>query len=173
MFKQSISKKFAAVALGTAVTVGSLGVAFAWWSTTGDGFGEGSTTAGVTDVLTFDTAELSAMYPGDASQPLTVTVTNTDANESVYVDEVNAWITTNNLGCDGDDFLLNGVAAPSSNDGTTALNWTATDMAAGQDEVSSNTIQFNNKAVDQDACKGATVTVHYDVPAADDAPVED
>lgn len=171
MKKSTWQKIVAGTAAGVA-TVGSLGVAFGWWSTTGNGFGEGSTTAGVSDILTFDTADLTAMFPGDESQDLTVTVTNT-SGESVYVDAVEAWVTTGNVGCDGSDFLLNGAAAPSTAETAVELTWTDQDMAAGSSDDATGTIQFNNKAVDQDACKGATVTVHYNVPAADNPPAED
>lgn len=166
-------KIVAGTAIGIA-TVGSFGVAFGWWSTTANGEGSGDTTVGVTGTLTFTTSSINAMYPGDAAQNFTVTVKNTHGSESVYVDEVNFWVTTDKTGCDGDDFLFNGSPAPSSNDESTQLDWTDRDMAAGASyDTNVDTIQFNNKSVDQDACKGAAVTLHYDVPAANDPPAED
>ncbi|RNM17303.1 hypothetical protein EFL26_00480 [Nocardioides pocheonensis] len=135
-------------------------MAFAYWTTSGSGSGTGSTTAGVSNQLSFSTATLNSMYPGDSSQPLTVTVTN-DSGESAYVSTVKAYITTNKSGCTGADFLLNGSAAPSIADDAVALTWTGQDLAAGTDDDATGTIQFNNTGSPQNACKSADVTIHY------------
>jgi hypothetical protein len=149
----------AVVAGGTAALLG-VGVAFAYWTTSGSGEGSAATTAGVVDQLSFDQAAVADMYPGDSSQPLTVTVTN-DASESAYVTTVKAYITTDKSGCTGADFLLGGAAAPSTAGTAVALVWTAQDLIAGGSDEATSTIQFNNTGANQDACKEAVVTINY------------
>lgn len=160
-------KKITAVVVAGAAVIGSLGVAYAWWSTTGTGSDTASTTAGVADELSFAHDALTPMFPGDVDQDLIVTVTN-DSGESVYVTTVKAWITTDKTGCDGDDFLINGAEAPSTLATAVALpGWTAQEITAGDSASSAgDDIQFNDKAAtNQDVCKSAAVTVHYTVPA--------
>ena len=152
-------KKLAALATG-ALVLGSAGVAYAYWTTSGTGTGSGTTTAGVVDMVGFDQDSLGAMYPGDSSQPLTVTVSN-DSTESAYIALVKAYITTNKAGCTGADFLLDGAAAPSTSADAVALDWDAQDLAAGGADDATGTIQFNNTGGNQDACKGAAVTINY------------
>ena len=158
---RKLSKKTMALVAGSLVvaTVGG-GVAFAYWSTTGSGTGTGSTTAGKVDVLTFSQNTLSPMFPGDSSQPLTVTVTN-PSGENVFVGGVKAYLTVTGT-CGADDFLLGGTAAPSDIATARSLAWTAQDLAHnGGNANATSTIQFSNKATNQDGCKSATVTVHY------------
>jgi hypothetical protein len=154
------NQKITAVVGGTAAAVLVGGVAFAYWTTSGSGSGEGATTAGVSDDLSFSQAAITEMYPGDSEQPLTVTVTN-DSGESAYVASVKAYITTDKAGCTGADFLLGGSAAPSTAATAASLVWTAADLAAGADANATSTIQFNNTGDPQDACKSAAVTIHY------------
>src|SRR5437879_1788014 len=94
------SKKRKLIAGGVAlVAIAGLATgAFAYWTSTGTGTGSGSTTAGTSD-LTYSQAALSAMYPGDSAQPLTVTVTNNSTTQSEYVGGVSAYITTDKVGC--------------------------------------------------------------------------
>jgi hypothetical protein len=157
-------KKLIAV-LGAAVLVVALATAgFAFWTTSGNGSGTGSTAAGTANDLSFATTAINAMYPGDSSQTFKVTVTNNNATQTSTVTSVKAYITTDSSGvCDGSDFLLNGVAAPSTAGTAVALGWTQSDIAAGGSAATSgaDSIQFNNKATNQDACKGVGVTLHY------------
>ncbi|MGB8650998.1 MAG: hypothetical protein WCD35_10095 [Mycobacteriales bacterium] len=146
------------------------GVAFAYWTTSGSGSGTGSTTVGTVDKLTFtqnpagaaDTSvDLAPMYPGDSPQSLTVRVRNT-SGESAYVAHVKAYITTDKGGCTAADFKLGGVPSTAVDASTAeALSWTAADLAAGAAANATSTVQFNNTGANQDACKGATVTLNY------------
>lgn len=153
-------KQYLAAGAAAAVIIAGGGAAYAYWTTSGSGSGSGSTTAGVTNQLSFDQNTLTAMYPGDSSQDLTVTVTNASA-ESAYVSAVKAYITTNKSGCTGADFLLGGSAAPSTAAGATDLTWRSQDLAAGGNDNATSTIQFNDTGANQDACKSATVTINY------------
>lgn len=138
------------------VLVGSGTAAFAYWSSTGTGSGTGSTTAGDSNLsITGDVS--TALYPGQAAQNFTATVTN-NADNNAKVAGVTAYVTTDKTGCDGSDYSINGSASAAS---PVDLNWTAVDLAKGASQDSVNTIQFVNKATNQDACKSATLTLHY------------
>lgn len=156
----STNQAIAAVALG-AVAIAGTGVAYAYWTTHGSGSGTGSTTPGVADALTFSQSALTAMHPGDASQPLTVTVTNASKAEAAHVGLVKAYVTTDKTGCTGADFLLGGTAAPSDAAGARSLTWTAQELAVGGSANATSTIQFNDTKANQDVCKAAVVTVNY------------
>ena len=160
------SKKAVAVAATAGLLLGVGGAAFAYWTSTGSGSGSASTTAGANDlVYTQSPDPLAAMYPGDSAQNFTVNVKNNQAagGQNEYVGNVSAWITTTNASCDGSNFLLNGVAAPSTAATAVAISgWTAQDLAPQASATSgTNTLKFNNKATAQDFCKSVTVTVHY------------
>jgi hypothetical protein len=166
---RTLSKKQTVIVAGVAAAaLGTSGVAYAYWSTSGSGSGTGSTTAGTVDSLSFtqnpadvaDTSvDLAPMYPGDSPQSLTVRVRNT-SGESAYVASVKAYITTNKVGCTGADFKLGGAAAPSAAPGA-ALTWTAANLAAGAAANATSTVQFLTTGSNQDACKSAIVTLNY------------
>lgn len=167
------TKQLSAVVAGAAAAVIATGVAFAYWTTSGSGSGLGST-ANSDATLTFtqnpagepDTSvALAAMYPGDTAQNLVVRVRNTSPKQSAWVPSVKAYITTNKTGCDATDFDLGGVQSAATSEATAeALSWTAVDLAAGAAANATSTIKFHNKSANQDACKGASVTLHYFVP---------
>ena len=93
------------------------------------------------------------MFPGDAPQIISGTVQNNAAN-SAYVAKVTVSIASVSGGagsCDASDYTL---ASPDMLIGK--------DIAAGATEsFSGATLQFNNKATNQDGCKGATVNLAY------------
>lgn len=159
-----IPKKLAAVAVAGLAGVMATSAAYAFWSTAGSGTGSASTTNGVNGELSFTQSALNAMYPGDSAQTFTVDVKNTDANEKVYVAHVKAYVTTDqDSDCDGSNFLLNGLAAPSSAATAVDLGWTAREISVGAQYSTSglDSIQFNDKNSNQDDCKNAVVTLHY------------
>ena len=160
-----MTRKKVFVALGAAVTVGAMATAgFAFWTTSGNGTGAGSTATGTANELSFVTTPIAAMYPGDSPQDFTVTVKNNDASQTATVTNLKAYITTDSTGtCDGSDFLLDGVSTAVDANSAVALNWTQSDIAHGATASTDthDTIQFNNKLTAQDDCKGVNVTLHY------------
>lgn len=137
-------------------------VAYAYWSTSGTG-SAAAPTATASHSLSFTTASISAMYPGDSAQPLTVTVKNTGTQKQ-YVANVSAYLTidsNHSANCTASDYLLNGTAAPGTAATAAALSWTPKDLAANGTQDATGTIQFNDKPVNQDGCQGATVTLNY------------
>ncbi|GAA2735045.1 hypothetical protein GCM10009867_16490 [Pedococcus aerophilus] len=148
-------QKFAASATAL-VLIGSGTAAFAYWTSTGSGTGTANTTAGAADIrITGDIS--TALFPGQAAQDFTVTVKNW-AENSAYVNTVSAYVTTDKgAACDGSNFTINNVSAATA----APIVWTAADLTSGQAVATANTIQFVNKATDQDGCKGAALTLHY------------
>ena len=156
MRKISKTKKFiiggAAV---TAVAVGA-GVAYAYWTTTGTGSGTASTSAGASNLTITQTSDSSGLAPGVAAQTITGTVKN-NASNSAYVTSVTVSIAsvTKAAGatgtCDATDYTLTGATMP-----------VTTDVAPGASApFTGATLAFNNKATNQDGCKGATVNLSY------------
>lgn len=143
---------------GLAILLIAVG-AIAYWTAGGDG--TGSAEAGTTeDVVVNQTTVLTAMYPGDSAQTISGTFTN-DNDGPIYVGTVTASISsvTKATGapagtCDATDFTLGSAAMTVGAEvsvGTAVGAWTGA------------TLQFNNKATNQDACKGATVTLAYEI----------
>jgi hypothetical protein len=161
------SKKAVAVGLATGLALGLGGVAFGFWTSTGTGSGGASTAAGQSNLVYTQSPDpiTNGMFPGDSTQTFTVNVKNNQpaGGQNEDVQNVQAYITTSNASCDGSNFLLNGVAAPSTSATAVSIaNWTAIDLAPQASSTSgNNTIQFNNKATAQDFCKAVTVTIHY------------
>ena len=99
------------------------------------------------------------------SAPPTTTVHEQNATENSYVATVKGYITrTSKAGCTGDDFLLGGTAG--ANDDGQRQGPDLDRSGPGQERWPrrrpTSTVQFNNiTGANQDACKSATVTIHY------------
>ncbi len=150
-----LAKKSKAIVAGVAlVGLAGTGTAYAYWSTSGSGTGTAATSAGAASLVVTQTSTISNMYPGDTAQTISGTVKNTAAN-SAYVTAVTASIgsvTPVGTGaCDPTDYTL---ASPVMTVGS--------DLAAGTTATFTGaTLKFNNKATNQDGCKGATVNLAY------------
>ncbi|MGH2840524.1 MAG: hypothetical protein ACRDKY_06840 [Solirubrobacteraceae bacterium] len=133
--------------------------AYAYWTAGGSGTGSGS--AGTTTALTVNQSTvLDPMYPGDSAQTISGTFDNGN-DGPVRVNTVTASIdSVVKAGgapagtCDATDFTLASAAMTVNAEvpaGTAVGSWTGA------------TIKFNNKASNQDACKGATVNLAYTI----------
>jgi hypothetical protein len=133
------------------------GAAYAYWTSTGSG--TGSAAAGSSTALTVNqTTTLTAMYPGDTAQTISGNFGNTNSGP-IQVNTVTASIAsvTKAAGavagtCDATDFTLANATMTVNAQvptGTGVGAWTGA------------TIKFNNKASNQDQCKGATVNLAY------------
>lgn len=159
MRKMSKKNKIVAVCAAAVLTSVGGGVAVAYWTTTGTGNGTAATgtNASITVVQTSDVTDLK---PGGAAQTLSGTFNNGNSSP-VYVTDVVASIAsvTKATGaaagtCDATDFTLDNTTMAAVN----------AEVPAGDGEGSwgGATIAFKNKpAVNQDACKGATVDLAY------------
>lgn len=147
------------VALGLILTLALAGVAYAYW--TANGSGTGSASAGDTVAVTANqTTVLTPMYPGDSPQTISGDFDNPNSGP-VYITDVTVSIAsvTKAVGapagtCDATDFTLSGASMA-----------VGAEVPAGNGEgaFTGATIQFNNKASNQDACKGASVSLAYSV----------
>jgi hypothetical protein len=158
MFGSKITKKRVLTAFSVVGVLVVAAISYAYW--TAGGSGDGTATAGSTAGITVNqTSVLDAMYPGDSAQALSGDFTNTN-DGPVYVGTVTASIDSVDKAddapagtCDSTDFTLS--------DAVMAVN---AQVPSGENtgSWSGATIQFNNKAdTNQDACKGATVNLHY------------
>ncbi len=157
----TIGKKKSKLIVGTAtVALVGGGVAFAYWTT--GGTGTGSATTGTTVAITaVQTSTVSGMRPGDSAQQLSGTFNNPNSGP-VYVTTVTASI----------DSVVKDAGAPAGTCEASDYTLANATMAVGAEIPAGNaqgswlgaTIKFNNKpAVNQDACKGATVNLRYTI----------
>jgi hypothetical protein len=152
------SKKVITVAAAALLVAGGAGAAFAYWTSTGSG--SGSATTGTSVAVTINQESVvTDLRPGGDAQTLSGSFTNPNEGP-VYITSVTAAISavTKAAGapagtCDATDFTLTGATMP-----VNAQVPTGTDVG----DWSGATIAFDNKGdVNQDACKGATVSFTY------------
>jgi hypothetical protein len=152
-----ISKKRAL--LGIVASLAIAAVAIAYWTAGGSGEGTAPVDATTNALTATQTTVLTDMYPGDSAQTISGTVANSN-NEKIYVADVVASIDSVDQAagavgsCDASDFTLASATMPvgaEANGGGGTVPFTGA------------TIKFNNKASNQDGCKGATVNLAYDV----------
>lgn len=154
---RKITKKTVVVAAASGVLISGAGAAYAYWTAGGAGTGT-ATTGTVVALTTNQTSTISGMAPGDSAQTLTGTFTNTNAGP-VYVASVTASIAS----------VLKATGAPAGTCDATDYTLATATMTVGHEVAAGNnvdawtgaTIKFNNKASNQDACKGATVNLAY------------
>lgn len=155
MARYTTKKKLTVVVAALLLGIG--GAAFAYWTAGGSGTGSATTGTNVA-ISAVQTSTVSAMAPGDSPQTLSGNFNNTNTGP-VYVASVTASISgvTKATGapagtCDATDYTL-----------TAATMTVGHEVAAGTgvDAWTGATLQFNNKATNQDACKGATVALAY------------
>ncbi|HET6562528.1 MAG TPA: hypothetical protein VFG72_11690 [Marmoricola sp.] len=151
-------KKVGLVTLATVAITSSL--AYAYWTAEGSGTGSADTADGTLALTVHQTSVVADMGPGVVAQVLTGNFDNPNSGP-VYVGTVTASIAsvTKASGapagtCDASDYTLAGAAMTVDAEvpvGTGVGTWTGA------------TIKFNNKNVNQDACKGATVNLAYTI----------
>lgn len=154
--KMNRKKKVSLLTAGLVLVGG--GAAFAYWTGGGSGSGTVSSQSTLAALTVNQTTTISNLAPGVAAQTLSGNFNNPNAG-SVYVTTVTASISsvTKATGavvgvCDATDYTLAnatmtvGAEVPTGN---AKGAWTGA------------TIAFNDKATNQDQCKGATVNLSY------------
>ena len=155
-------RRFLPAALAILVLVVGSGVAYAYWTAGGTGGGSAKAADSVSNVTVNQTTVLTPMFPGDTAQTISGNFTNTNAAPT-YVTTVTASIASVTKAggavagvCDSTDFTL----------GTPVVTVAAL-IPVGSPEITVTwtgpTLHFNNKATNQDACKGATVALTYTI----------
>ena len=143
--------------LGIVASLAIAAVAIAYWTTAGSGTGTGGTQdeADIADLTVAQQTVLAEMYPGDSNQTITVRVSNSNA-ASIRVASVTASKTsvTGAAGtCDVTDYTL-----------TDPVMSPAQEIAGGGfADFTGAKVKFNNKATNQDGCKGGTLNLTYTV----------
>jgi hypothetical protein len=129
------------------------GVAFAFW--TSNGSGTGTAEAGVTTALTITpVAAPTDLYPDGPAQLVTVNVAN-DSDSDVKLASVDVDVTSAPPLCLLADFTV------------TTVDTDIIIPGGGNVDVDAANIALENTAVNQDACKGATLGLTFTaVPAA-------
>jgi hypothetical protein len=159
MFK-SLKKNKRSLVLAVVAVVALTAGAIAYWTAGGAGTGSGNAAGAQTPLTVNQTTTLAAMYPGDSAQTISGNFDNPNPGP-IYVGTVTASIAsvTKAVGavagtCDATDFTLANAAMTVNAEvasGNAKGSWTGA------------TIKFNNKASNQDQCKGATVNLAYTI----------
>jgi len=150
----SITKKRALVALGCTCALAVAGAALAYFTSTGSG--TGTATVGSSSAVTLHATVSASLYPGTSS-PVSFTVDNPSSGSqrvgtislgSVTVDAGHSTCSTTISGGNPDFSMpavtVNHVFGPGN----------------GQSVTPTGTVTMNETGVNQDACQGATLTLH-------------
>lgn len=131
------------------------GVAVAFW--TANGTGSGSATIGADSGVTIDPVSLAGtLYPG-GSVAVSFKVTNDSSSTAIRIGKVVADTGTGTNGITG---LPTGCSAADFTLADVAVN---TEIAASGSYSGAGTLAMANTSSNQDACKGATPTIHLKV----------
>jgi hypothetical protein len=144
--------------LGVIASLAIGGAAVAYWTAGGSGTGSGSAAGSQSALTANQTSTLSAMYPGDSAQTISGNFDNPNSGP-IQVGTVTASIASVAKAtgapagtCDASDFTLANAAMTVNAE---------IPVGTGKGAFTGATIKFNNKATNQDACKGATVNLAY------------
>lgn len=142
-----LSKKFLIAGSIATLAIGG-GAAFAYWSTTGSGTGSADAATSAS-TLTLATTFDDGIAPG-TSKTVTVTADNPTAGGlSLRGNTLSFVVTTDVAACTAENFS---IAAVPADDVTVAAS--ATDTTVG-----TATLNMLDLSTNQDACKGATISV--------------
>jgi hypothetical protein len=144
VFRKMTKKRFAV--LGVIAVLAVAGAAVAFWTTTGAGEGSGKVKSG-NGTLVLHGSISNELTPGSTS-PVTFTADNSNSS-SLQVGTVHAVVTTDKEGCTASDFVIN----------DTAENQTIPAHEEGVALAKDGSIEMVDSKENQDACKGATVTL--------------
>jgi hypothetical protein len=143
-----MTRKKLIAGIGTAVLVGGLATAaFAYWTADGSGSGSSHAAASNGALVLHASFPDGALYPGD-TENVAFTADNA-GDQAVAVGTIHAVVTTDNVNCDPADFTIADVAEGQN----IAANSSGVALANG------GTITMANTNVNQDACKGANITL--------------
>ena len=149
-----ITKRRAVMTLTTALLVVVVGGAYAYFTTSGTGTGTAS--VGTSSAVTLHATVTGTLYPG-ASSPVSFTVDNPSSGKqrvgtislsSITVDASHSECSTVITG-GNPDFTMPAVAVNAQ-----------FGSGNGQAVTPAGTLTMNDTGVNQDACQGATLTLH-------------
>jgi hypothetical protein len=136
-------------------SLAGVGIAFAYWTSSGSGDGTATTGESTAFEITVDPA-VGTIAPGNAGQTVDFHVAN-PSDDAQYLSDVTAtmadadgtaWVPPE--GCDIADFTVDMTSpAPSG------------DIAGGNSVDGTVTVTLTNTTENQDACQGQTVPLHF------------
>ena len=157
--------------------LGTGGVAFAYWTTTGSGTATSTTAASLATLTTTQNGLVTAMAPGGAVQDVNFTINNSAATPQ-YVTTVAmsftgaTYVSAGSSSSVGTTWLNHPAGGPAP--GCTAADFTLTQPVAGIDIPSAGLaftqattprkggrIAMNNLTSNQDDCKGTTIALAF------------
>lgn len=160
-------KRFTLVATTMAAVLVGGGIAVAYWTTTGTGTGNGTVGAGTTQVTVAQDGAPAGLVPGGPAQPIDFTVSNpTSGPLQISGVAVSVAVAGSPVGCTSADFT---VTQPSKPSGGTPLQVPAggslsfTSAGGGATGGTGASIAMVNSGSNQDACKGVTLDLTYNV----------
>jgi hypothetical protein len=149
-----ITKKRAFIALGCTCALAVVGVAFAYFTSSGSG--TGTATAGSSSAVTLHATISSSLYPGSSS-PVSFTVDNPSSG----VQRVGT-VTLTSITADASHSECKTTISGGNPDFTMAavpVNQVV-NPGNGQSVAATGTLTMNETGTNQDACQGATLTLH-------------
>jgi hypothetical protein len=149
-----ITKRRAVAALGVTCALAATGIAFAYFTSTGSG--TGTATVGSSSAVTLHATISSSLYPGTSS-PVSFTVDNPSSG-SQRVGTISLSSITVDAGHSGCSTVITG-GNPDFTMPAVAVN-KVFPAGNGQSVTPTGTLTMNDTGVSQDACQGATVTLH-------------
>jgi hypothetical protein len=161
MFKSTKKRVLAALSVVGILVVAV--AAFAYWTTSGTG--SGTATAGSDAGVTVTGNPANGIYPG-GNVAVTTNIANSSATQAQFVSNLHVTISVDSAhataGCDAADFTYkaDSEASGASNPHTVTLNH---EIAAGGNYDVAGKVFMADTNVNQDACKGATLTLDYSV----------
>ncbi len=150
MLHKIMRKRSALAVVGVVAALVAAGAAIAYWSTSGSGSGSGSV-ANSNGTLVLHGTITNALTPGGSS-PVSFTADNGNSS-SLQVGTISAVVSIDSehaaAGCKASDFTI----------GDTAENQTIAAHATGVTLAKEGSISMADTSANQDACKGATVSL--------------
>lgn len=139
-----------AIVGGTVAALMSGGIAYAYWTSTGSGTGSATTGTSSPWVVTVANVNLADLTPNGPSDTVGFTVKNTNSGVQNLASTVASVTGTSNVGCTAADFNVSA---------TTIVYGS---VPSGSTVPGTFTVQLKDTGVNQDACKGVTVTLKVD-----------
>jgi hypothetical protein len=146
VFRKLTKNKRALTVLGVVAVLAVAGVAVAFWTASGSGSGSGKA-ATSNGSLVLHGSISKELTPGSTS-PVTFTADNTNSS-GLQVGTIHAEVSTDKAGCTASDFVIN----------DTEENQTIPAEKSGVALANDGSIEMVENGENQDACKGATVTL--------------
>lgn len=170
MRKPSVKTQF--VALATAAgTLGLSGVAFGWWTSSGNGSGAASTGTSSLFTVTADSVTTGTLTPGGPTQTVGWTVHNPSTGNqhvaSVSVKIANAdgspWsVTVGGLTCNANDFQIADAAAGAAKTFSPDADLAPNSASSTADDLTGSvTVAMVNRNANQDACQSLSAVPIY------------